>query len=112
MKFDKHLAEKDQVEITTQKEIEKKHVLLTTIRPHKGHTLFEINVMTGEVKPAEFETENANYEDAVKGNYSAKKSITANPGCMYISALNKGNAISKLKKEFMKREQLIKSKSN
>lgn len=65
-----------------------------TIRPHSGHTLFEINAVSGDIAPAEFEVSTAVYSANSKGLVRRKIVIKAN--CVYISALNKKNAIKQL----------------
>lgn len=87
--FDK--VEKDEVKIVTQKQIEKKKVFLGSVRLRLGHTCFEINRETIEVKAAEFKT-SAEFGKAVR------KEIVVTPGCVYVIALNKKNALKKFNK--------------
>jgi hypothetical protein len=77
---------------------EKKRVHIGSIRPHKGHTLFEINYKTGEIKKAEFKKQVLNIGEAIHKGVdfvSKKKEIEIKENCVYISALNKENAIKK-----------------
>ena len=66
--------------------------LIDSITPYKGHTLFEIDCSTGEIKEAEYEEVNASYQTG-----AARKKIIIKPNCLYISCLNKKSA----KKKFM-----------
>ena len=112
MKIDNHLPERDVIEISTQKQVEKQHKLIASIRPHRGHTLFEINLQTGDVLPAEFETVNADFVAAIHGCQEIKKKVIARNGCVYYSALNKESAIRKLKKDFAQGEAMINGMKN
>lgn len=87
-------AVKDKVVIVGQKEIEKLK-LQGTIRPQKGHTLFELNLKTKEIKPAQFEE--IYYQSDMK-----KKKVIMQHDCIYISALNEKNALRKLFKSINK----------
>lgn len=84
-----------------QKEQEKKFelVLEQTIHPHQGHKLFEINMITGEVKEAEYDLK----QDWIfqigwkKGDpIASQKALLKRDNCIYISALNKKAALKKL----------------
>jgi len=99
MKLDKHIPEQDKVEIVNQ--AEKKYELkkLGTITPQRGHTLFQINTQTGEITIAEFDKVDAVLPTR-KNNADAGtvKKVTIKTGCVYVSALNKRNAIKKYNK--------------
>lgn len=107
MKIDKHIKETDKIEIVGQ--AEKKYELkkLQTIIPYKGHTLFEINLVTGEVSEAQFEKISVSMEEAIglnKLNNSKirpgiTKKVIVKKDCVCISALNKSNAIKKFAKQ-------------
>ena len=69
--------------------------LLGTIRPNKGHKIFEINTDTEEINEAEF------FYDVVSmfsSSYERKRKLSMKEGYAYIAALNKDNAIKKYKK--------------
>lgn len=104
--------EKDKVVITKQAEQEKQLKLVGRIRPHKGHTIFEVNLSNGEVRKAEFEDSVARYApktegrslrahverfDTIASNPVSRK-VKVNPDCIYVSALNLNNLFRKLKK--------------
>lgn len=78
-----------------------------SITPHPGHTLFEINVLTGKCKVAEYQEEKIqlvpqrNMINGQAQGITSKKSseVIRNDGCIYISALNKKNALIKFFKK-------------
>jgi hypothetical protein len=102
MKFgDKDLLEKDKVEIVKQQQAEIQKVLDSTLRPSRGHTLFEVNTVDNTIKIAEFdELPAVKWEDALKGNISVQKKVTKKDNCIYISALNKNNVLKILKRDY------------
>jgi len=71
------------------------------IKPHKGHTLWEIDLGTGDTRPAEYEQ--IDMELARLGtaaNYKTiRKKVITKPNCIYISALNIDNAAKKFAKQ-------------
>jgi len=86
----------DKIEIAKLAEVKTEEKFVKSFRPHKGHTMFEINVKTGDVKKAEFERTELSYEKALKNDFSDKKKIVMQPDCIYVSALNIQNAMKKL----------------
>lgn len=75
--------------------IKKELKLIGTLKPQKGHKCFEINTITNEISEAEF------YEDYVSmfsSSYERKKKLKVKENCIYITALNKKNAMKKFKK--------------
>jgi len=93
-------TESDKVVIVGQNE-KKFEVVKWQIKPHKGHTLFEINLQTGDAKPAEYEQidmELSRIGDSPNLQTVRKKVITK-PHCIYISALNIQNAAKKFAKK-------------
>lgn len=90
---------KDKVKNERQAEQEKQNVLIGRIRPRRGHTLFEINEKTGEIKEADFISETIEFTKVERGDYSPRKRVQVNHNCKYISALNKKNALKKYNDE-------------
>lgn len=71
------------------------------IKQQKGHRLYEINMQTGDVKEAEFESvdmELSKLSENVSSQAVRKKVITKH-NCIYISALNIKNAAKKFAKK-------------
>ncbi len=73
----------------------KQQKFLGKIKPEKGHTVFEFNLLTGEIKKAMVE------EKIIAGQGIKKKLIIQN-GFYYVSALNMKNAKKKILKQFAK----------
>ena len=81
-----------------KKQQEKQLKFIGQQRPHSGHKCFEINLSTGEINLAEFKEEAISFEDARNGIISGKRKVIVKEGCVYVTALNKKNAIKKLNK--------------
>jgi len=60
------------------------------LRPHKGHTVFQFNTVTGKLSLA-----------VVGVDENNKKSIKVEKDCIYVSALNRKNALKKLNQYFI-----------
>jgi hypothetical protein len=90
------------IEDSEEKEQEKKEKLLQTIKPHRGHTLFKVNLKTNEISKAEFEKTDIEYMNAIGRNNVSRKKVIVEEGYYYVSALNKKNVIKKIKKIFKK----------
>ena len=86
--------QKDRVVQIRQAEQESESKHLGSIRPKRGHTLFEINLKTKAIVPATFEEK----EYRVDGKNSNRRAVVVKDDCTYISALNQNNAIRKLLK--------------
>jgi len=85
---------KDQVEQVTQKEVhENKEKKVGFLKPQRGHTVFEYNTKTGELKKAKFDE--VDYDITKE---KQRKRITVQEGCIYVSSLNIKNAVKKLGK--------------
>lgn len=92
---------KDKIEITKQQEADTQKVLHSKIVPHENHTLFEIDLSIKEIRLAVFDELPAiKWEDALKSKVSAIKKVTKKDNCIYISALNKKNALKILKRDY------------
>lgn len=94
-------TDSDKVVIVGQNE-KKFEVLKWTIKnPHKGHTLWQINLETGETTAAEYvqvDMELTKLGDSPNLQTVRKKVITKE-NCIYISALNIQNAAKKFAKK-------------
>jgi len=92
---------KDKIEILKNTQIEKKRVLIHTIRPQRNHIVFEFDLEKKEVRRAEFKKKNEiSFESAARGETTQKKEIDGKEGCIYISSLNEKNAWKKFLKLF------------
>ena len=75
---------------------QKEYKLIGKQRKVAGHTLFEFNRKTKEIKPADIHRECV--FDAATGNPIYKTKTDVHDGCFYIQALNIKNAEKKLRK--------------
>lgn len=103
------VGKENRIEMNVKKQQEIEYILEGTIIPKKGHTVFEINEQTLEVKKAEYKI------DTVAFNVFTKKSpekLIVNADCIYIPALNAKNAWKKYLKNkdqsfYFKKEPLL-----
>lgn len=84
----------DKIEI--QKQVKQEYKLIDSCMYFKGHILFEFNKETKEIKPAKFKC----ISDTIEFNHNPlkKREVFINQNCFYIQALNRENAIKKLRK--------------
>jgi len=91
------LRDKTQIEAVVKKQQATELKFDFSINPLRGHTLFEINTITNEVKPAEFlDKKTISFEEAKsiqKGTYVSE--VVRKKDCVYISALNKESALKR-----------------
>ena len=87
----------DKIEIVGQKEvpIEIQFIGSKTLKP--GHTCFEINFSSGEIKPADFEAYYLMDKQAIGGVKRIKK-VVIKENCYYTNSLNKKNVMKQLYK--------------
>jgi hypothetical protein len=90
------LQTKEKLEIRAGQEKKYQEKYIGSIRPHKGHKLFEINLKEGTCSPAEFVQQD--YVVGKDNQGAAHKKVLVKPDCVYVSALNKENAIRKFLK--------------
>jgi len=101
MKINSQTDVSDKIENVKQVEIQKQTILIGTFKPKKGHTLFEIDPSQQTIVKAVFdEVPAVKFEDARLGKISTSKKITKKNHCIYVSALNKYNAIKVLKRDY------------
>ena len=74
---------------------QKEYKLIGMQRKVPGHTLFEFNKKTKEVRPAQVTREAAL---TIKGKPTFRTKTDIHEDCFYVQALNKQNAIKKLRK--------------
>ena len=95
------LNNREKTELVKQHKIESKKRLVKTIRPHKGHDLFKVDLDSLEIDKATFDIKPCiNWYDAVNGIYSKYKKLTVEANCIYISALNIENVKKVLKRDY------------
>lgn len=102
MKLDEKEIQKDTVRIVNQKEVNKQEIQWTIPVLPKGHTLWEINLVTGEIRTAVYE-DDVNVEIKILGKASnfkeIKKKVKQQNNCIYVGALNLKNALKKFEKQ-------------
>jgi hypothetical protein len=76
-----------------KKQQEKELTLVGTERKQKGLTLFEYDKATCKIEPAEYET-----TDVFVLGMEAQSKVNVRPNCIYIQAMNKKNALKKVRK--------------
>lgn len=94
---------KDKIEITKQQQAEIQKVFDSRITPHENHILFEFNLNKRTIELAVFEPEikDIHWNDAINGNFKKQnKKVIKKENSVYISALNKENAIKIFKRDF------------
>ena len=103
MKIEDQPRRKDEISIVKEVKKDIQKLFVGSLKPKKGHTLFEINIKEKTIEIAEFdETPTINYLDAMQGKYLAKRNkVTKKENCIYISALNKKNALKILNRKLM-----------
>jgi len=89
--FDKPIPQSEEIVIVKQAE-EQQTPIFRNVSIHKGHTMFEVNMTTGEIVPATYESTVANFKGGIK------RKILCKENCLYIPCLNKKNAKKKLAK--------------
>jgi hypothetical protein len=92
----------DKLEKVTQVSIEKQTKFIGSSKPMPGHTTFEVNYELKTIEKAIFDNpETIKFEDAKQLiKKKVPKKITVKKNCVYISALNKKNAIKIAKRDF------------
>ena len=82
-----------------QAKISKEQKYIGSIRHRPGHTLFEVNLKTGQIKEAVLDRR---VSVGLDGKESYQTKVQVNKGCYYLEALNIKNA----KKRFVKKTTL------
>jgi len=87
-----NIEPKTKTELSVKQEKEIKHELVGEIIPHEGHSIWEINNKTNEIKKAQFSNVTYTFGGEIKREIITKK------GHSYVGALNKKNALKKYNK--------------
>lgn len=102
MRLEMNNPEQDKIEVV-QEQISKVPSKIGTIKPHKGHTLFEADLANSVIRKATIRKVDADIGPYLNGNkhieVALNKAVVVQPGCVYISALNIENAKRKLIKQ-------------
>jgi hypothetical protein len=99
--------EPNKIEMSVKKKQQIEYLPLGKLNIKKGHTLYEINLLTDEINEAQYEFLNANY-DLRTGLSSSQSKLIINNGCIYIPALNKANALKKYNQSRVQSDYYVK----
>lgn len=88
----------DKLEVSAVKPVKKELKLLGRLKPQKGHTCFQLNLSNGEITIAEFESVDIHYNYDHKKGDGVRKKIIVKENCVYVTALNKTNAVKHFKR--------------
>jgi hypothetical protein len=95
----------DQIELHAQKEVEKKMKVLARFKKYPNHKVWELNLLTQEIKEAEYEVDDTVPFVAANANLllgqvrPMRHRLIERDGCLYEPALNIENA----RKKFVKK---------
>lgn len=93
-------SERLQIESVQARQENQEFKLIGSLRPLKGHTLWEINRKTLEIKPAKYTTsvkKKITWHEALKihNGHQVKTEVIVDKDCEYISALTKESALQR-----------------
>lgn len=91
---------KDKVSEERRADLKKATKIIARIKPKRGHTLFEVDMVNGQIRKAEFEKRTIELKDASGKTSKSSKKVFHKPGCVYVSCLNKKNIPKILKRDF------------
>lgn len=98
MNLENQIKQKAEVVETVNDEKPAELKYVGTLKPKRGHRVYEINISTLEINEATYDEKT----DFVLGNgkmkNSKRKKLIMNKDCVYVSALNAKNAIKKINK--------------
>jgi len=80
------------IEMNVKKQQEIEYVLEGTIKPKRGHYVWELNEETGEIKKAQYKRDTVAFNVFTE---TPPEKLIVNPDCIYIPALNAENAKKK-----------------
>lgn len=90
--LEQHLKDSKKVELNIKKQQEIEYVLQGTIKPKRGHKVWEINEETGEIKEAQYKQDTLVYHFNFKHHPYYPEKLIVKSDCVYIPALNADNA--------------------
>ena len=94
---------KEEIKVHAQKQVEKRRKHIGSLITHSGHKIWQLNLKTQEISPAEFSDEYANINGTITRNIIKKDNY------WYVSALNKQNAFkqfNKMAKTFLENKDI------
>jgi len=72
------------------------HKFIASLKPHKGHTCYEMNLATRTIRPAVFEEVTLDmFAKKSMAKVARRKKLIVQPDCIYCTALNTKNALKR-----------------
>lgn len=91
---------RDRIENVAENEIKREFKHLGSIHPDRGHTLYQVNTVTGEITEAVFEKQDIDFMAAERGEIFVHQRVIKQENCIYIPALNIRNVKKVLKRGY------------
>lgn len=88
---------KERTEEIREVQEKRKETYVGSVTPQRGHRMFEYDIETKALIDAVFEQQDIVWNPNVD-QVTPRRKIVMKPNCLYVSALNKKNAIKHLKK--------------
>ena len=85
------------MEVPIVKEEKRQVKFINSERKVPGHIMYEHNPATGEIKPATYKEAEIEFTGNLHTPSRTRLKLVVNDGCDYVQALNKRNAIKKLR---------------
>lgn len=89
----------DEIAIVKQVEQKKQRAHVGTIFPHEGHSIYEYNHNTKELKKATFKDAAISFTQNKNQPKIERKVIEVKENCFYLSSLNLKNAVKKIHRQ-------------
>lgn len=97
----------DKTEVSEVKPIKKELKLIGSLHPQKGHTCYQLNLATGVITEAEFQSVDAHFPLSSSAKLtSVKRKLIIKDNCIYATALNKKNAVKHFKRMLLKAKSI------
>ena len=90
----------DQIAIVKQAEVKKQRAHIGTIMPHEGHSIYEYNKESKELRKATFKDAAVSFTTNKNQPTITRKVVDTKENCFYLSSLNIKNAVKKIHKRF------------
>lgn len=87
--------QKPETELSVQMKQQKEFKLIGSQKYHNGHKCWEYNTETKEIKEAEYERTDIEWNKVGELKHRSKR-VIVKENCIYVTALNKQNALKKI----------------
>ncbi len=94
--------DKENINETRKKEVEKKITFVNRILPKRGHKIWKFNISLNTLIECEFleESKELKWGNAVVKDFSKTKKVIIEENCIYFNSLNIKNAVKILKRDY------------